>query len=267
MGITGSTGFIGKNVVSYLTAAGYELMPLEGNLLDKDHIASYFRTTNITCLIHLLATSRPPFKHMMEKNVLHTERILSVGVPFGLKKIIYSSTGIVYGEGEEHKTFRETDTPQPTSDYGITKWFAEQCIFMAHRTGGLEYVILRFSNVFGPGHYRGVLYDLLASIGKNNTVTVTGDGLQRRNFLHVTDAARAIESALFYPDNEIFNIGNNRAVTLNELVELLRKRYTFTVESAPTDMTKPRGSGLDVTKAKRLLKYKPIHSLEEFLRV
>ncbi len=265
IGVTGSTGFIGKHVVADLVARGYDVCPLEGDLLETDHIASYFRKTHVNCLVHLLATSRLPFAHMLEKNVRITEHILSVGVPLGLKKIVYTSTGIVYGEGEKDRVFQEVDVPRPTSDYGITKLFAEQCITMASRTKNVEYVILRFSNVFGSGHYRGVLYDLLSSIEKNHIITVTGDGLQRRNFLHVSDAVRAIELAIQFEKNGVFNIGNKHAVTLNELVEILHKRYSFSVKKAPTDMTKPRGSGLDVTKARKLLQFETRYTLDDFL--
>ncbi len=265
IGITGSDGFIGTHVTKLLNETEQTVIPFVGNLLDPVAVTEYFQTNRITHMIHLLGTSRPPFTHQLEKNVTMTQQLLEIGIPYGLKTMLYSSTGIVYGESENGELFSETDTPHPTSDYGLTKLFAEECIQRYHRTDDLHYVILRFSNVYGPGHYRGVLYDLLTSIKESGNVTITGDGNQRRNFIHVDDVCQALLKALSYSESDTFNIGNVQANTLNDLVLLLKERYEFTVQNAPVDTTKPRASGMNVEKAKKVLGFEAQKTMEAFL--
>lgn len=265
IGITGSDGFIGKHITKQLGRSAHVVFPFTGDLLDSGVVTEYFRSHAVTHLIHLLGTSRSPFTHMLEKNVTMTQQLLHIGIPLGLRTMVYSSTGIVYGESENGTLFSETDVPAPTSDYGITKLGAEECIKRYHRTDKLQYVILRFSNVYGPGHYRGVLYDLLTSIKESGKATITGDGNQRRNFIHVDDVCHAIENALLFPKSDTFNIGNTQANTLNEVVQLLKERYDFTVQNAPVDNTKPRSSGMNVQKAKDLLGFTAKKTIAEFL--
>lgn len=265
IGITGSDGFIGRHLTATLTEQGYTVYPFTGSLLNPADITAFFTAHPVTTVIHLLGTSRPPLAHMLEKNVLMTQQLLETGIPLGLRRLVFTSTGIVYGEGEEGRLFRETDVPQPTSDYGLTKLFAEQCIERFRRTHGVSYAILRCSNVYGPGHYRGALYDLLTSIREHGTVTITGDGTQRRNFIHVADVCRAVLAVLPHEPSATFNIGHPAPSTLNDVVALLRQHYTFTVTNAPVDTTKPRGSGMDVTKAQDVLGFTAEKTIAAFL--
>jgi UDP-glucose 4-epimerase len=228
IGITGASGFIGSRLVRTLDEAGIAYRALKGDLFDPAAVESFFSDGAVTQVVHLVGTFNPPFANLVRLNVEALQSMLEIGRRYGLKKVVLSSTGAVYGNPIISESF-ESDPLNPNTLYGLTKCFAESCLRFYADTYGLQYVILRFPNVYGPQGGKGVINLFMKSIQETGTVTVNGDGTQSRNFLHIDDAARALLSAIRYPKLGIFNASNSKKVSVNDLIALLKRKYTFTV--------------------------------------
>lgn len=265
IGITGARGFIGVKTDEYLRAQGVETKNFVGDLLDDRDIIQYFSKHRVEKIIHLVGAFELPFENQIKLNTMTTQKLLEVGIPRGLKKIIFASTGAVYGESPLRGS-QETDELKPNTMYGLSKMWAEDCIQYYANNSNLKYTILRFPNVYGPGSTRGVIYNFLKSIKENGYVTVFGAGEQKRNFLFVDDAAEAIGKALSFEreDRVVFNISDEDLYSLNDLIQLLKdKKLNFTVryESAETSNALQILS-LNTDKAKTILGWQSKASLE-----
>lgn len=236
VGVTGAKGFIGSHLITYLQQRGITCVPFEGNLLNTEDIKGYFQNNRITKIVHLAGSFNPPFESLINKNLRITQNLLEVGMPLGLKKIIYSSSAAVYGNSPENGS-KEEDVLKPNTLYGLVKEYTEECISYYACNNNLSYIILRFPNVYGDGNKKGVIYNLLNDIKTKGGITIEGDGTQKRNFLHVNDVNQAIHKSIDYNENNIFNVGDDKSISLNDLVELLKEKYSFdVVHNPPRDM-------------------------------
>jgi UDP-glucose 4-epimerase len=255
IGITGGSGFIGSHLTPVLDAAGISYRIFAGNLLDTKDIELFFLGTRITTIVHLAGTFEGSFQSLLEKNVMTTENLLGTGIKHGLKKLIYTSTGAVYGDPVNEQS-TEADPLQPNTFYGLSKKFAEDCVRYYQQNHQLHYVILRYPNVYGEGNKKGVLYNFLQAIKNKGEIAIAGTGEQSRNFLHVTDACNAIVKALSYhgaPDS--FNISNPIRFTINDVVRKFQKHYDFSVTYKPKD-NYLKDLLLNIDKAEEKLKFK-----------
>ncbi len=255
IGITGGTGFIGQNVITKLKDKNIPYVLFTGNILDSKTVEIFFKKHHITTLIHLVGSFSLPFENLIDLNVVALQNVLEIGVKYGLKKIVYTSSGAVYGE-PINETSTETDPLTPNTLYGLSKVFAEEMIAYYGKKANITHIILRFPNVYGKDSNKGVIYNFLQSIKNTKSVTIAGDGKQMRNFLHVSDAANAIEKALLYNDSDIFNIGSPVNLSINEVVEKLKSKYTFTVRHVKED-NELKKLLLSYEKAEKVLDYKP----------
>lgn len=265
IGITGARGFIGSNLCDYLTEQKISYECFTGNLLNEEDIIKYFSQHQIEEIIHLVGTFEPPFENQLKLNVLTTQKLLEVGVKRGLKRIIFVSTGAVYGESAT-KGSVETDDLKPNTLYGLSKMWAEDCIKYYANNFNLNYIILRFSNVYGPGNTKGIIYNFLKSIKENNRAVIFGTGEQKRNFLFVDDAVEAIGSALKHKgNNEIFNIADEELYSLNDLVKLLKNMgLNFTVNRELAEESNSlQVLSENIQKAKKLMNWQPKINLEQ----
>jgi UDP-glucose 4-epimerase len=251
IGITGCKGFIGSHFVDYCRQHSLPYVCFLGDLLNSEDVQHFFSENAIDQLIHLVGTFDPPFQNQIEKNVMTLQTIVNIGINHGLTKIIYASSGAIYGE-PLHETSKESDNLRPNTLYGLSKLFAESCIQYYSNNYGIHYVILRFPNVYGLDAQKGVISRFLYDIKTKGEITIAGDGLQSRNFLHVDDACRALAKAIDYNTSDIFNISNSQKLTINEVVDMLKKKYVFTIDHAPKD-NNLKNLLLDGSKAKRLL--------------
>lgn len=255
IGIIGCSGFIGSNLAQYFNKKNISYACFNGNLLKNKDVKKFFLKKGVSCVVFLVGTFDLPFKNQFIINVLTLQNFLEIGIKYGLKKIILSSSGSVYGE-PENKGSKETDPLKPNTLYGLTKVYAEKCILYYAQNHHIQYVILRFPNVYGENNKRGVVYNFLSDIKNYGALTIAGDGSQQRNFLHVSDACKAIEKALQYKDSDIFNISNPVKVSINDLVKILKSRYTFSVSYKMADNDQKKLL-LNIDKAKKLLKFTP----------
>lgn len=254
VGITGSSGFIGSHLTRYLAQKNIPFACFSGNALRVRDVERFFLDNKISQVVFLIGTFDLPFENQLKINVLTLQKFLEVGMQYGLKKIIFTSSGAVYGEPKKGES-SENDPLEPNTLYGLSKLLAEDCILYYARNNSLRFVILRFPNVYGENN-KGVISKFLSDIKKYKKITIAGNGTQKRNFLHVKDACIAIGKALQYRKSDIFNISNPTKILINELAEKLKGKYNFSIQYKPKDNS-PDNILLNIEKAKKLLCFKP----------
>jgi UDP-glucose 4-epimerase len=187
--------------------------------------------------------------------------------------VFVSSGGVVYGE-PEHRPTRETEPKAPLSPYGVTKLATEYYLHYYHRIHGLEYVALRYSNVFGPRQdphgEAGVVAIFSKRLLAGEPLTIFGDGEQTRDYVFVGDvvnanllAADATLPATAALDDRAFNIGTGAETSVNTLAAELAAvaDRPAALRYAPARRGELRNSCLDCARASAVLGWRPATSL------
>jgi UDP-glucose 4-epimerase len=183
---------------------------------------------------------------------------------------IFASTGgAIYGEAKKIPT-PENYPANPISPYGIAKLTVENYLRFYKENFGLKFISLRFSNVYGPRQdpkgEAGVVAIFIDKLLKGERPTIFGNGNQTRDFIFVEDVAFACLKAMEYKgEKEIFNIGTGIETSINELYKIISKllRTKIKPKYAPEKPGDLKRSCLDISLAKRELKWKPKYNLEE----
>lgn len=216
--VTGGAGFIGSHVVSILLERGHEvtvldslssgrlanLNPLgkakfgEGDVRDEKLISA--AVNGIEAIFHRAssvgnAKSMKNPRHDAEVNVVGTLNILEAAREFGVRKIVFSSSAAIFGE-LKGSIITEEHPAEPDSPYGASKLAAEKlCLDYQRMYPRLEVVCLRYFNVFGSNQrfdsYRNFIPIFAHHLLRGEPITIYGDGKQTRDFIHVSDVARA----------------------------------------------------------------------------
>ncbi|MDJ0898547.1 MAG: GDP-mannose 4,6-dehydratase [Xenococcus sp. MO_188.B8] len=210
------------------------------------------------------------FRHYTERNINATQIILEAAKETqSLKRFVYASTSSVYGNAETMPT-PETICPQPVSPYGITKLAAERMCWLYQQNFGVPITALRYFTVYGPRQRPDMAFHKFFKAAiQDKAISIYGDGKQTRDFTFISDAVAANLAAGEVPEaiGEVFNIGGGSRVVLTDVLatmekvigQPIRKNY---VEKAMGDA---RHTSADVSKAQRILGYKPQVSLAEGL--
>ncbi|AEF97183.1 SDR family oxidoreductase [Methanotorris igneus] len=290
--VTGGAGFIGSHIVDELIKNGHEVVILdnlvtgnknninpkaefvEGDITNKN-LDEKIDFQDIDVVIHQAAqiNVRKSVEDPIydgDVNVLGTLNILENMRRYDVKKIIYASSGgAVYGE-PEYLPVDENHPIAPLSPYGLSKYCGEEYIKLYNRLYGIEYCILRYSNVYGerqdPRGEAGVISIFIDRILNNKNPIIFGDGNQTRDFVYVKDVARANLMALDWK-NEIVNIGTGKETSVNELFKIIADELNY--EDKPI-YDKPREGEvrriyLDIKKAE-MLGWKPEVDLKEGIK-
>ena len=264
--VLGGAGYIGSHTVSELLDIGHEVVIVDslvtgyadavnekatfyqGDIRDKNFLDALFNNEHIDAVIHFAAFSlvgesvTNPLKYY-ENNLYGTKVLLESMINNNIDKIVFSSTAAVYGE-PENIPISETNRTCPTNPYGETKLAMEKMISWTAKAHNLHYVSLRYFNACGA-HKSGKigeahnpeshLIPLILQVpnGKREYVSVYGtdydtdDGTCIRDYIHVTDLAKAHILAVEYlmngGTNEIFNLGNGVGYSVREVIETARK--------------------------------------------
>ena len=207
------------------------------------------------------------------ENIMGTINVLEAARNSGVKRVIFASTAAAYGDVTEDKLpIREEETLAPMSFYGLTKVAVEKYLKLYHDLYGLDYVALRFANVYGERQgdkgEGGVISIFAKRIARGEGITIFGDGEQTRDFIYAGDVASGILAALHTENvNTEYNLSTQTETSLNQLVHLfaevsgkdLRPQYA---EARQGDI---RRSMLANEKAKTGLGWEPKVSLKEGL--
>jgi len=193
-----------------------------------------------------------------------------------VRRVVYAASSSVYGDQAESPK-RETMRPDPLSPYAVAKLVGEYYCQVFTRTYGLETVSLRYFNVFGPrqdpgSQYSGVISRFLLALETGEQPVIYGDGEQTRDFTYVANvvdanlrAAQAREAS-----GKVFNIANGESVSINEVLETLKKltgRMEVKAKYAEPRPGDVRDSLADLNAAKSLLGYASIVGLEAGLKL
>jgi len=292
--VTGGAGFIGSNVVDALVKDGHEVIVLDNlstgkeeninpevkfyniDLLDIESLEFVFREFKPDVVNHHAAqidvrksVEDPAFD--AETNIIGSINLFELSINYGVKRIIFSSTGgALYGEPD--KLPANEDTPiEPISPYGVAKYCSENYLNYFKRLYGIERVILRYANVYGPRQdtlgEAGVVAIFTGKILKGEKPVVYGDGTQTRDYIYVEDVVEANVLALNGKEGT-YNIGTGKETSVNELIEVFSK--VLGREIKPEYATPRKGEvhriSLDADMAKRELGFVPKYSLEEGLK-
>ena len=192
----------------------------------------------------------------------------------GAKRLVFAGSSSVYGDTAVLPKV-ETMAPNPLSPYALQKLMGEMYGQMFTRLYGFEAVTTRYFNVFGPRQdpgspYSGVISLFIKSLVEGTRPVIYGDGEQTRDFTFVSNVVEGVILAAETPGvgGEVFNVATNGRISLNQLLATLKKIFNSTIEPIYKDGRKGdvRDSQADITKAERLLGYKPAVGLEEGLR-
>ena len=284
--VTGGSGFIGSNVVKYLSK-NHEVKIfdfkkpnnldnefIQGDITNSKHVINSIKDCDV--VIHLAATlgvvnteTSPVLT--LDTNLGGTINVLEACKINKIKKIIFSSSSEVYGEPLKIP-MDENDKPIPMTTYGIAKFAAEEYIKAYSKSFGLQYTMFRLFNVYGDQQATDwVLPEFVSKAISNKDIVVHGDGLQTRSFCYVTDISNAFSLTLDKANGQLINIGNNHEpITIkdlaNKIIELSNSKSS--VKFIPFEESKRNRSEIlirvpNIEKAKKLLNYEPKISLEE----
>ena len=269
--LIGGCGFIGSHVVDRLRSEGQQVRvfdrrpeqfrpPLDGvdyvmgDLTDTAQL--YEALVGVDAVIHLASTSVPSTSNLdpvadITGNLIATVRLLEIMRASGLRKIVFlSSGGTVYGIPEVNPV-AETHPLRPICSYGIVKVAIENYFHMEHSLHGLQHVILRASNPYGPrqGHtgIQGIIGTHLWRIARGETVEVWGDGSVVRDFIHVRDLAELCVKAVLSNVAGCYNAGSGEGTSVAEVVRCIDRTVQATGNGPVLPLYKP-GRGFDVPR-------------------
>ena len=292
--VTGGAGHIGSHIVDELIAAGVGSILVYDNLAEgrafnlpggaeprRRDIRDYedLEAAMVGCdyVFHiasvLLLECRVRPRKALEVNVMGTFNVLQAAVAVGVKKVIFASTGSVYGEplylpmDEEHPYNSETL-------YGTTKIAGEHLLRNFYQTHGLEYVGLRYWNVYGPRqHYKGAYTQIVPRwfdrIQAGKPLVIHGDGSQTMDMTYVTDTARAsvlaLQSAV---TNDFINVGTGKATSVLEVAEIMTEiaGHDLPLTHITQDVNLVKCRQCAVEKAQKLIGFEAQISVREGIR-
>jgi UDP-glucose 4-epimerase len=244
--VTGGAGFVGNNIVRLLVSEGHEVLVIDNlhtgkkenleGVLEKIQfhnidIRDYEKLENILknvdgvfheAALTIVQESFTKQDEYFDVNVYGTENILKIAKKFGIK-IVYASSSSIYGNSEKIPITEEL-LRKPINPYGETK-LQDEILAEKYSKDGTKVIGLRYFNIFGKGQtgsYAGVITQFLRKISKKEELRIFGDGNQVRDFIHVTDIAKANLIAM---QSEIefgfFNIGTGKPTTINDLANIM----------------------------------------------
>ena len=302
--VTGCAGFIGSHVCALLLNKGFNVIGVDNfdpfysrstkelNLAKfKTHPAfSFFEidittgldaieAVNIEAVIHLAAKAgvRPSIEDpagYLNVNIVGTQKIHEFMQAREIDKLVFASSSSVYGNNKKMPFNEDDNVDNPISPYAFTKKACELMNYTFHHLYNIDIINLRFFTVYGPGQRPDLaIHKFVERISKDQPLILFGNGETARDYTYVDDTVSGIYNALEYCLNNTgvyttVNLGNNKPVKLNELVDIIyaemgkEKNVVYEdMQAGDVDIT-----FADITKAGNLLNYKPDTSMAEGIR-
>jgi UDP-glucuronate 4-epimerase len=288
--VTGAAGFIGSHLAEALRSAGHEVLGIDcftdyydpavkernASGLDVrrlDLARDELDFTDWDGIFHLagqpgVRSFGDVFPLYVERNVLASQRVFEAAALAGAR-VVFSSSSSVYGEAEQYPTPEETP-PRPLSPYGITKLACEHLARASGRSFGLDAVVLRYFNAYGPRQRPDMAFPrVVAALIEGRPFTLYGDGEQSRSFTYVGDVVAASMLAMEEAaPGSIYNVGGGQEATMNETIAMLE-----TIAGRQLDVRRgeaiagdQRRTKADTTRIRNDLGWQPTTSLDEGLK-
>jgi len=293
--VTGGAGFLGVALSNRLCREGHTVRVIDdlsagnpdrlvedvlftrGDVLDRPKLWTMLQ--DIDCVYHLAARVQVSEsilypRQYNEVNVGGTVSVMEAMRDAGVQRVVLTSSGAVYGDQAEQPV-QEDCRPNPQSPYAVSKLAAEYYVRTIGALWGIETVILRVFNAYGPGQrlppsHPPVVPRFLKQAEQGGSLVIFGGGGQTRDFVYVDDVVEALMASATAPDvdRRIINVGTGRETSINELASMAAE----TVGERADVLRSPAESGgvarlcADIAAARRLLGYEPRVELREGLR-
>lgn len=294
--ITGAAGFLGATLANQLAREGHQVRGLDdlstgnpnalspdvlftrGDVNDRPKLWTLLQ--EVDCVYHLAARVSVPESILYPReynavNVGGTVSMMEAMRDVGVRRVVFISSGAVYGDQEEQPLSVETP-PNPHSPYAVSKLAAEYYVRTIGNLWGIETVCLRVFNAYGPGQrlppsHPPVIPNFLRQAVRSGTLVVHNQGVQTRDYVFVDDVVRAMTAAATAPDisHSIINIGSGNETSIRELVRLVKEITGSHSEVIYNPQTDPGVSRMcaNLTEARQKLGYQPRIGLQEGLRL
>jgi len=292
--ITGGAGFLGAALAQRLVQEGHRVQALDdlsagdparlpkqvhltrGDVRDVPRLWTLLR--DVDCVFHLaarvfVAESVLYPREYNDVNVGGTVSVMEAMRDAGVRRVVFTSSGAVYGN-QAHQPVHEELEPDPDSPYAVSKLAAEHYVRTIGRLWGIETVILRVFNAYGPGQYAPVyrapvIPALVKQALSGSSLVIWGDGTQTRDFVYVDDVVDALLAAATAAsvDRAIINVGSGQEISINELAQRIGQ---VTGRNVRTLHSQTEGGGVprlvaDLALAQVKLGFRPHVTLEEGL--
>lgn len=291
--VTGGAGFIGSHIADGYIKENHRVVIVDdlstGNIKNLNPAADFIRMdirapelegvfekyqfdgiNHHAAQINVRKSLEDPL-YDADINIMGSLRLLQLSVRYGIKRFIFASSGgAVYGEPDKFP-IKEEFPLNPLSPYGVGKIVTENYIRVFADLYGFEYVILRYSNVYGPRQISkseaGVISIFINQILKDQKCYINGDGNQTRDYVYVDDVVMANLLALKCK-SDTFNIGTGIETSVNSLIEILKEvvKRDIPFEHRPAIPGEVKRNVIDYTKAREILDWKPTFSLREGMK-
>ena len=294
--VTGGAGFIGSHVVEELVSRGEHVRVVDSLVTGRrdnlahvpgvdltvgdlaDPAVADRATTGVDYVVHLAAIPSVP-RSVAEPiatnhaNVTGTLSLFVAAQHHAVRRVVFASSSSVYGNAATLPK-QEDMPPAPLSPYALQKLIGEQYGKLFYELYGLEFVAVRYFNVFGPRQdpsspYSGVISLFARCLAERRQPTIYGDGEQTRDFTYVRNVVDGTIRACTAPRvaGLVINVSCGGRISLNALYQMMREQTGSDLEPRFTDprVGDVRDSHADITRARELLGYAPLVSLEEGL--
>jgi len=294
--VTGGAGFLGAALSNHLNRDGHQVRVIDdlsagdpaqldddvlftrGDVSDRPKLWTLLQ--DVDCVYHLAA------RVLVSESILYPRRYNEVNVggtvsvmeamrDAGVRRVVFTSSGAVYGE-QADQPVREDQRPNPQSPYAVSKLAAEYYVRTIGALWGIETVVLRIFNAYGPGQrlppsHPPVVPRFLSQGQQGGSLVIFGGGGQTRDFVYVDDVVDGLVAAATASDvdRRIINVGSGRETSINELASLVAQAVEREVEvlHSPAESGGVARLCADISAARRLLGYKTRVKLATGLRL
>lgn len=282
--LLGGLGFIGSNILSYIDENlkdVYEVIIFDklprhpyglrfecvktiytGDFTDETKISNIFAENKIDLVIHLLSSTVPATsnnaRYDVESNLIPTLKLLSIMDSYGVKDIVYmSSGGAIYGDYLQ-KIHSEEDPVYPKSSYGIVKLAIEKYLLSYSELYGFNSLILRLSNPYGRFHYndhQGIINVAIRKALRKEKLQIWGTGTGVKDYIFIDDVCRILFCIIGKGvKTNVINIASGDAHSVNEVAENVQKLIPdFVYEHVQESLLDVQSFELDTTRLKRII--------------
>ncbi|MFN2196496.1 MAG: NAD-dependent epimerase/dehydratase family protein [Anaerolineales bacterium] len=294
--ITGAAGFLGSALANHIAREGHHVRGLDnlstgdpqalspdviftrGDVNDRPKLWTLLQ--EVDCVYHLAARVSVPESVLYPAeynavNVGGTVSLMEAMRDVGVRRVVFISSGAIYGS-QSIQPLKEDTVPDPQSPYAVSKLAAEYYVRTIGSLWGIETVILRVFNAYGPGQHLPashppVIPNFLRQAYRGGTLVMHNNGYQTRDYIYVDDVVRAMTAAATTADvsNQVINVGTGTETSVRELVRLVMEITNRKAEVIENPQTNPGVARMcaDISLAREKLGYQARISLAEGLRL